>query len=95
MDEILEKLSKEHEIEAYMIQAANNYLSLVLKFVQITQHEFSPAITRIAMELHEAVSEKTPFKEVWSKYIELVKTAQLEGLDLSEIPLKAFGHTIH
>lgn len=96
MDKVLEALAKDHEVEAYMIQAANNYLSLVLKFLQITKHEFSPAVTRAAMELNDAVSEpETPITEVWSKYIELVKTSRQEGIDLSEVPLKAFGHAIH
>jgi hypothetical protein len=96
VDKVLERLAEQCEMEAYMIHAANNYLLLVLKFLQISQHEFSPSVTRAAMDLSDAIAdEKTPISDTWSRYIELIKASKQDGMDLSEVPLKAFGHTIY
>jgi hypothetical protein len=91
MDDVLKKLSEVNEIEAYMLEAANNQLVMVLGFLRLSDIMLSPKTTRTAMELNELVTDGAQVNEVWRKYIELIKEAEEEGIDLPGMPLRLFN----
>tara|TARA_B100000614_G_scaffold262909_1_gene300880 strand:+ start:393274 stop:393570 length:297 start_codon:yes stop_codon:yes gene_type:complete len=95
VESFMSSLDADNKVHKLMVHAATNYLVTTIKFFDISRHEFGPQVTRIVMEMHQVLDESGSIEVLWELYAELVAACKTEGLDITMVPLRAFGCSIH